>query len=157
MLHKWPNNANRTAYPSHMNLSSTPPITKPVPLNKEIFERYDIYIKEYDALLQKKQNLDEKASKIIIELDAAESVKGGHAWSRKDNNKGLIKRLQADSETVKNEILIDEKKIDTLTMANSTLVSLVSIHKSCVKGYEDYLVWKDETESLIYEIIMNNN
>lgn len=109
-------------------------------------------MKEYKALSEKKQAQEDKSVKIIKQLEAAEGVKG-NAWSRKDH--GLIKRLTTESAVAQLELLAAEKTLDSLITLNETLVSLVSIQESCVKGYEDYLVWKKETELSIYETLKN--
>ena len=147
MLRKWPNDANRTVYPSPIGLSATP-ITKPRPLDQEVVDRYEAYTKEYKSLSEKKQALEEKSEKLIKQLETAEGVKG-NAWSRKDH--GLIKRLTSETEDMKLEILAAEKKLDILIALNGTLLSVVSMHESCVRGYEDYLVWKEESTRYINE------
>jgi hypothetical protein len=154
MLSKWPNNANRTFYPSPIRVITAKPITKPPALKQEDIDAFAKYSKEYDSLIDQKQTLDDKLAKIIGELDAAENVKG-NVWSRKDTSKNLIKRLKSESDIAKGEILALENKIDVLTKANGTLISLVSVHESCVKGYQDYLEWKEETNRQIHETFMN--
>jgi hypothetical protein len=143
----WPNHANRTAYPLPI-VTSAPPITKPTPLSQDTFDRYTLYVKEHEALTEKKQALDDKTAKLGKELDTAEGVKG-YSWTRKDH--GLIRRLTAECATLKLDRIALEKKLDTLVGVNATLVSLVSGYESCVKGYEDYLAWKEETNRQIHE------
>jgi hypothetical protein len=109
-------------------------------------------MKEYKALSEKKQALEDKYAKIIKQLESAEGVKG-NAWSRKDH--GLIKRLTTESGLTQNELVAAEKTLDTLISLNETLVSVVSMQESCVKGYEEYLVWKKETALCIHETLKN--
>lgn len=134
----WPNQANRTAYPSPCGFTA-PPITEPAPLSKEVLARYEAYTKEYKTLSEKRQRLEDKSLALTKQLDSAESVKG-NVWSRRET--GLIKRLTSESDVVKGELLAVQNALDSVISTNETLVSLVSVHESCVKGYHEYLAWK---------------
>ena len=137
-----------------MNTLSARPMVRPEPLNEEYIERHKTYITERAALLDKKQMLTEKSAKIVKEINSVENIIATHAWSRKDTNKELIRRLNSDFEGLKNEILAVEKEIEKLTSRNNTLNTLIKIYESRVKGYEEYLVWKEQTTLEIYEAYM---
>jgi hypothetical protein len=134
----WPNQANRTVYPTPFGFTA-PPITEPTPLSEEVLARYELYTNGYKTLSEKRERLEDKSLALTNQLDSAESVKG-NIWSRRDT--GLLKRLTSESDVVKGELLAVQKALDSLISANETLVSLVSIHESCVKGYDEYISWK---------------
>jgi predicted nucleic acid-binding Zn-ribbon protein len=126
-------------------------MTKPEPLDQDILDRYSEYLKEQDVLVEKKKRLDEKSAKIITDIDTAEKTTSSHKWSQKHNNTELIKRLYSDLDTVKSDILAVEKEVENLKKKNNTLQTLIKIYDSRVKGYEEYLVWKEESDRKIYE------
>lgn len=151
MLRKWPNESNRRVYPAPR--LSAPFVTKPRPLSQELIDRYTAYMKEYNALFEKKQKLEEKADKLAKELDTAENTKVS-SWSRRDTGAGLVKRLTAEFTGTKIQLLAAEKAFDSLMTLNAILVSVVVSHESCVKGYEDYIAWKEESDRNIIEAFM---
>jgi hypothetical protein len=120
-------------------------------LDQDILDRYSEYLKEQDVLVEKKKKLDEKSAKIITDIDTAEKTTSSHKWSQKHNNTELIKRLYSDLDTVKSDILAVEKEVENLKKKNNTLQTLIKIYDSRVKGYEEYLVWKEESDRKIYE------
>ena len=135
-------------------IPSAPPIMKPEPLNEEYIERHKTYITERAALLEKKHILTEKSVKILKEINSVENIIATHAWSRKDTNKELLRRLNSDFEALKNQILAVDKEVENLSSTNNTLNTLIKIYESRVKGYEEYLVWKEQTSLEIYEAYM---
>lgn len=137
-----------------MNTPSAPPMVRPEPLNQEYIDRHNTYISERAALFEKKEELSEKSAKILEEINNVEKVSVTHKWSRKDTNKELIKRLNSDFEILKNDILAVDKEIQNLSSQNKTLRELVNIYNSRVKGYDEYLVWKEQTTREIYEAYM---
>jgi hypothetical protein len=147
---KWPNPANRIYYPSPVSVVHARQITKPAPLEQSVLDSHSLFLKDYEALSKIKETADGKLEKILKELDAAQTT-AKSAWSRNSTSKSLVTRLTADLELVKKEIQVIEAKMETLTNTNKTLVSLVSVHESCVKGYADYISWKEETNHKIHE------
>jgi len=137
-----------------MNTISARPMVRPEPLNEEYIQRHKTYITERAALLEKKQILTEKSAKILEEINSVEKTIATHAWSRKDTNKELLKRLNSDFEGLKIQILAVDKEIENLNSTNNTLNTLIKIYESRVKGYEEYLVWKEQTTLEIYEAYM---
>jgi chromosome segregation ATPase len=150
---KWPNPANRIHYPSPVSVVHARQITKPAPLEQSVLDSHSLFLKDYEALSKIKETADEKLEKILKELDGAQNT-AKSAWSRNSTSKSLVTRLTADLELVKKEIQVIEAKMETLTNTNKTLVSLVSVHESCVKGYADYISWKEETNHKIHEVFL---
>lgn len=137
-----------------MNTISARPMVRPEPLDEEYIQRHKTYITERAALLEKKQMLTEKSAKLLEEINSVEKTIATHAWSRKDTNKELLRRLNSDFEGLKIQILAVDKEIENLTSTNNTLNTLIKIYESRVKGYEEYLVWKEQTTLEIYEAYM---
>jgi len=127
---------------------------KPEPLEQDLLDTYSAYLTEHDVLFEKKQKLNDKLAKIILQIEHLEKESLAHKWSHRNNNKDVIKRLNSEIEEVKKEIVIVEKDIEKLRIKNNTLHTLINIHDSRVKGYEEYLIWKEVTTRHIYEALV---
>lgn len=154
---QWPNPAQTLTQPSPFGIYCKP-ITKPAPLEAYVTSKYDTYISENTTFNTEKTTLTAKVEKSIKDLDDAEaSAKGANVWSRSNNlaREGLIKRLTAEIEVMKKKLITLDENMESLTKNYQCIINLFSIHCSRVKGYEDYIVWREETSREIEEEFIN--
>jgi predicted nuclease with TOPRIM domain len=141
---QWPNPAQRVIYPSPFGIYCKP-ITKPVPLESYVTCKYDTYISELDTFNKEKTTLAAKLEKTIKDLDDAEATVKG--WSRSSNaaREGLIKRLTAEVDVMKKKLTTLDENMESLTKNYQCIINLFSIHCSRVKGYDEYIAWRQES------------